>query len=131
MTETEDGALRWWQTWWGAGAIALLCALPLLWPTIPPLVDLPGHMAAYKVELDLARSPDLQRYYTLHWAMIGNLGMNLLVIPLSKLFGLELAVKLIMIAVPPMTAAGFQWVAREVNGRIPPSALIALPFAYS
>jgi hypothetical protein len=57
--------------------------------------------------------------------------MNLLVIPLSKLFGLELAVKLIMIAVPPMTAAGFLWVAREVHGRIPPSALFAVPFAYS
>lgn len=131
MSETEDGALHWWQTWWGAGAIVLLCALPLLWPTIPPLVDLPGHMAAYRVELDLAHSPDLQRYYTLHWAVIGNLGMNLLVIPLSKLFGLELAVKLIMIAVPPMTAAGFLWVAREVHGRIPPSALFAVPFAYS
>jgi hypothetical protein len=127
----DGGALRWWQTWWGAGAIALLCAVPLLWPSLPPLVDLPGHMAAYRVELNLAHSPDLQRYYSLHWAVIGNLGMNLLVIPLSRLFGLELAVKLIMIAVPPMTAAGFLWVAREVHGRIPPSALFAVPFAYS
>jgi hypothetical protein len=131
MSEGEGAPPHRWQTWWGAGAIALLCALPLLWPTIPPLVDLPGHMAAYKVELDLAHSPDLQRYYTLHWAVIGNLGMNLLVIPLSKLFGLELAVKLIMIAVPPMTAAGFLWVAREVHGRIPPTALFAIPFVYS
>jgi hypothetical protein len=130
MREDETGAPRWWQTWWGAGAIALFCAVPLLWPSIPPLVDLPGHMAAYKVELDLAHSPDLQRYYTLHWAMIGNLGMNLLVIPLSKLFGLELAVKLIMLCVPPMTAAGFLWVAREAHGRIPPTALFAIPFTY-
>lgn len=123
--------LRWWQTWWGAGAIALFCALPLLWPQVPPLVDLPGHMAAFRVELDLAHSPFLQRYYTLHWAVIGNLGLNLLVIPLSKLFGLELAVKLIMLTVPPMTAAGFLWVAREVHGRIPATALFAVPFAYS
>lgn len=131
MSEEEGAARYWWQSQWGAGAIALLCALPLLWPAIPPLVDLPGHMAAYKVELDLASSPDLQRYYSLHWAVIGNLGMNLLVIPLSKLFGLELAVKLIMIAVPPVTAGGFLWVAREVHGRIPPTALFAIPFTYS
>jgi hypothetical protein len=124
-------ALRWWQTKLGAGAIALFCALPLVWPRIPPLVDLPGHMAAFRVELDLAHSPDLQRFYTLHWAVIGNLGLNLLVIPLSKLFGLELSVKLIMLAVPPMTAAGFLWVAREIHGRIPPTALFAIPFAYS
>jgi hypothetical protein len=124
-------AHSWWQTRLGVAALALVCALPLLWPAVPPLVDLPGHMAAYKVELDLARSPDLQRFYTLHWAVIGNLGLNLLVVPLSKLFGLELAVKLIMLAVPPMTAAGFLWVAREVHGKVPPSALFALPFTYS
>ena len=125
------GPLRWWQTKWGAGGIALFCALPLIWPQIPPLVDLPGHMAAFRVELDLAHSPLLQRYYTLHWAVIGNMGLNLLVIPLSKLFGLELSVKLSMLAVPPMTAAGFLWVSRELHGRIVPTALFAIPLAYS
>ena len=49
----------------------------------------------------------------------------------SKLFGLEPAVKLIVLAIPPMTVAGFLWVAREVHGRLPPTALFALPFAYS
>jgi len=131
MDSNGAGALHWWQTRWGVAALALAAALPLLWPAIPPLVDLPGHMAAYKVELDLARSSDLQRYYSLHWALIGNLGLNLLVIPLSKLFGLELAVKLVMLCVPPMTVAGFLWVAREVHGRVPASALFALPFAYA
>jgi len=132
MQETaRAGALHWWQTWWGAGALALLCAAPLLWPAVPPLVDLPGHMAAYKVELDLAHSPELQRYYSLHWALIGNLGLNLLVVPLSKLFGLELAVKLVMLSVPPLTAAGFLWTAREVHGRVPATALFALPFTYA
>src|SRR5438067_7396867 len=125
------GALHWWQTRWGVAALALACAAPLLWPSSPPLVDLPGHMAAYKVELDLAHSPALQRYYSLHWALIGNLGLNLLVIPLSKPFGLELAVKLVMLCVPPLTAAGFLWTAREVHGRVPASALFALPFAYA
>jgi hypothetical protein len=131
MDSIRAGALHWWQTRWGVAALALACAVPLLWPSIPPLVDLPGHMAAYKVELDLAHSPDLQRYYSLHWALIGNLGLNLLVIPLSKLFSLELAVKLVMLCVPPLTAAGFLWTAREVHGRVPGTALFALPFAYS
>ena len=51
-------------------------------------------------------------------------------IPLSRLFGLELAVKLIVLAIPPMTVAGFLWVAREVHHRLPPTALFALPFVY-
>jgi hypothetical protein len=52
------------------------------------------------------------------------------VIPLGQLLGLEPAVKLIVIAIPPLTAIGFLWVAREVHGRIPPTAFFALPFIY-
>ena len=104
--------------------------LPLIYPQIPPLVDLFGHMGRYRVELDLNHSPWLQQYYDYHWAAIGNLGVDLLIIPLGKLFGLEPAVKLIVLSIPPLTAAGFLWVAREVHGRVPPTAFFALPFIY-
>ena len=130
MVEDEAAVRHWWQTRWGVGAIAMFCALPLRRPSLPPLRDLPGHMLTYKVALDLAHSPILQRYYTLHWSVMGNLGVELLAIPLAKLVGLEPAVKLILLCVPPLTAAGFLWVAREVHGRIPPTALFAVPLAY-
>ncbi len=119
-----------WQNRVFLAAVVLLSAVPLLWPDVPPLTDLPGHMGRYRVQLDLADSPALQQFYRFEWALIGNLGIDLLVIPLSKLFGLELAVKLIIISIPPLTVAGFLWVAREVHGRIPPTAFFALPFAY-
>ena len=61
-------------------AAILLAFVPLLYPTIPPLVDLFGHMGRYRVELDLDRSADLQQYYAFQWAPIGNLGVDLLVI---------------------------------------------------
>lgn len=108
----------------------LLAFVPLLYPPVPPLVDLLGHMGRYRVELDLAQSPDLQRYYGFQWHLIGNLGVDLLIVPLAKLVGLELAVKLIVIAIPPLTVAGFLWVAREVHNRLPPTVLFALPFAF-
>jgi hypothetical protein len=111
--------------------LALLSAVPLLWPDIPPLLDLPGHMGRYRVQLEIADSPVLQQYYSFEWSLIGNLGIDLLVVPLSAIFGLELAVKLIVLAIPPMTAGGFLWVAREVHGRVPPTALFALPLAYN
>ncbi len=122
---------QWWERRSTAVALILLAAVPLLYPAIPPLVDLLGHMGRYRVQLDLATSPWLSSYYDFKWAAIGNLGVDLLVVPLSKLFGLELAVKLIVLAIPPMTVAGFLWVAREVHGRLPPTALFALPFAFS
>ena len=66
-------------------------ALPLLWPDVPPLLDLPGHMGRYRVQLDLATSPDLQQYFGFHWQVIGNLGVDLLVELLAPLIGLETA----------------------------------------
>jgi hypothetical protein len=128
----EDGqeAQPWWESRACLIAIVLLTMLPLLYPPVPPLVDLLGHMGRYRVELDFSQSPFLREYYDYHWAPIGNLGVDLLIIPLGKLLGLELAVKLILLAIPPLTAAGFLWVAREVHGRIPPTAFFALPFIY-
>jgi hypothetical protein len=118
----------WWESALCLGLIVFATALPLIYPSVPPLVDLLGHMGRYRVELDLNHSAFLQRYYDYHWAAIGNLGVDLLVIPLGKLMGLEPAVKLIVLLIPPLTAAGFFWVAREVHGRVPPTAFFALPF---
>jgi len=122
---------NWWERRWFVAVIVLLAAVPLLYPRVPPLVDLLGHMGRYRVQLDIGRSPWLHLYYGFHWAAIGNLGVDLLVMPLGRLIGLEPAVKLIVLAIPPLTVFGFLWVAREVHGRIPPTALFALPFAYS
>jgi hypothetical protein len=121
----------WWQQRWAVALLMALSAVPLLWPDIPPLVDLPGHMGRYAVQIDLAGSPELQRYYRFEWALIGNLGVDLLVMPLAAILGLELATKLIVVTIPVLTVGGFLWVAREVHGRIPPTALFAVPLAYN
>jgi hypothetical protein len=124
-------ASPWWETRAFVAAVILLSTVPLLYPPVPPLVDLLAHMGRYRVQLDLNNSPWLHEYYGFHWAAIGNLGVDLLVMPLGRVIGLEPAVKLILLCIPPMTVAGFLWVAREVHHRIPPTALFALPFAYS
>lgn len=121
---------QWWETRWFAVAAILLSVVPLLYPPLPPLVDLFGHIGRYRVQLDLQASPSLQRFYDYDWAIVGNLGVDLLIWPLGKLLGLEPAVKLIVILIPMMTVAGMLWVAREVHGRLPPTVLFALPFAY-
>jgi hypothetical protein len=124
-----QAGLNWWERRTTVVALTLIALVPLLWPTIPPLVDLPGHMGRYRVQLDGDGSA-LRHFYNFHWALIGNLGVDLLIVPLSKIFGLELGVKLIVMAIPAMTVAGLLWIAREVHGRIPPTALFALPLAY-
>ena len=127
----DQAAGAWWESRAFLIALVLLSVVPLVYPPIPPLVDLFGHMGRYRVQLDLDHSPWLAQYYGFQWAAIGNLGVDLLVMPLGRLIGLEAAVKLIVLCIPPMTVAGFLWVAREVHHRIPPTAMFALPFAYS
>lgn len=128
---TPERAPAWWTSRRFAVFLILASMVPLLWPQIPPLTDLPNHIGRYRVELDLANSPALQRWFDFRWAIVGNLGIDLLVVPFVKLFGLELGVKLIVLAIPPLTVTGMLLIAREVHGRLPATITFALPLAYT
>lgn len=122
------------DTWWSdpryLALLVLLSAVPLLWPALPPLVDAPGHLSRYYIQTVLAASPELQRYFSFEWRLIGNLGVDLLIMPLSAVFGLELSFKLIILTIPVLMATGLVLVARVVHGRATPFAAFALPLAY-
>lgn len=121
----------WWSTRGYGLLLVLMAAIPLLCPAIPPITDLAGHMGRYRVELDLARSDYLRQWFDFRWGLVGNLGVDLLIVPMAKLFGLELGVKLIVLAIPPLAVAGMLTIAREVHGDVPASAAFALPLAYA
>lgn len=120
---------RWWETRAFVAAAILAAALPLLWPAVPPLTDLPGHIGRYRVMLG-TDADILSRWYRFEWRLVGNLGVDLIVAALAPLTGLEAAVKIAVTAIPMLTVGGTLWLAREVHGRIPPVALFALPLAY-
>jgi hypothetical protein len=128
QVETPAG---WWNSRWFLILLVLLTAVPLLYPTIPPLTDLPEHMGRYRIQLSDPSDPLLKDYFSFHWAFIANLGVDLLIVPMAGLFGLELGVKLIVIAIAMLTTTGILWTAREAHGRVPPPVLFALPLAYS
>ena len=69
----SSGAPRpWWETRPFVAFLILVSIVPLLYPPIPPFVDLFGHMGRYRVAIDLAHSEWLPRYYDYHWAAIGS-----------------------------------------------------------
>ncbi len=53
----NGGKLNWWQTRWFVAAMALLAAVPLLWPTVPPLVDLRGIWGGIASSWNMPTSP--------------------------------------------------------------------------
>jgi hypothetical protein len=126
--ETPAG---WWNSRWFLLLLVLLAAVPLILPITPPLTDLPEHMGRYRIQLSDPSSPLRSEYFNFHWAFIANLGVDLAIVPMSALFGLELGTKLMVIALVIATAVGMLWIAAEAHGRVPPTALFALPLAYS
>jgi hypothetical protein len=117
----------WWEAPWFMILCMFLIAAPLIWPDIPGLTDLPGHLGRYKIAVSLQHSEDLRRFYEFEWALVPNLGVDLIVVALSRFIDVELAVKLIALMTPPLTLLGFLLVAREAHGRISPTYLFAAP----
>ena len=109
---------------------AILVCVPLLWPAVPPLTDVPGHIGRYRVMLVGSTLP-LSQWYHFHWRLIGNLGVDLIVAALAPGLRLEPAVKLVTIAIPAIGVVGALWLSREVHGRISPAAPFALPLFYN
>ena len=119
----------WYERWEFLLLVAVLSTAPLLWPEVPPLVDLPGHLGRYRVELDHGSSA-LDRYFSFHWSLVGNLGVDLLIVPIAAAFGLEMGIKLIALLIPLLTVLGIFWTSREIHGRIPPTTIFAVPLVY-
>lgn len=127
----EHAPLRWWETRWFAAVAILASCVPLLWPALPPLIDLPAHIGRYHIAAAIDHSPDLQRHWIYHWALIGNLGVDGIVYALTPLLGVEAAAKWVVVAIPALTTAALAWLSRESGGRMSPATLAAFPLAYS
>jgi hypothetical protein len=96
--------------------LAALSAMPFIVAKTPQLTDYPSHLA---------------RYYDFHWIFTGNLGADLLMWPLAKLFGLEAAGRILGLIIPPLTGLGIiavEWVLRR---RIGVGALLAFALIWS
>jgi hypothetical protein len=105
--------------------------IPLFWPALPPLSDLPGHMGRWHIEMTIGQSAVLAHYYAFAWAPIGNLGMDLLVPAFATVLPFEQAAKCGVMLIPLLTMAGLLCSAHEAHGRVPPTALFAMPLAYA
>lgn len=116
---------------WLGIVLALLSCLPFLVARHPQLTDYGSHLARYHVMLDGGQSPFLARYYEFTWLFRGNLGADLLVWPLARLFGLETAGWLIGLVIPPLTGLGLVAIEWQLRRRVGIGALLAFATIWS
>ena len=116
---------------WLAAVLALLACLPVLAAVRPQMTDYPSHLARYYIMLDAGRSEWLARYYSFKWSWSGNLGVDLLMWPMARLFGLELAGRIIAATIPPLCGLAMITVEWTLRRRIGLGTLLALVTIWS
>ena len=113
-----------------AACVLALLGLPFLFVTIPPLTDVPGHMGGTAVAV-YAHDPAFARLLGYRWALVPNLGTDLLTFALQPLLGLVRAYWLVTMAIPVLLGAGILLLARTLNRDGAAAVGWALIFVYS
>lgn len=127
----EPPVRAWWNSRLVVPGLMLLSTIPFWFVRTPPLIDFLGHIGRYHVQLHLADSPALQRNWDFHWHVVGNLGVELLIVPLAGLFGFDRAVWLIALTLPPLMIWGIGRISRAMYGQLTPFAIAAVWFTMS
>jgi len=108
----------------------VLISLPLLYPIVPPFTDVYGHMGRYHVQLNGTEIPILSEWYRFTWALVPNLGHDILTQIFAPWLGIERTTKYLIIATQIIGVIGVLWVSKTVHGSVQFTAILALPFLY-
>jgi hypothetical protein len=127
--EAAGATTEWWERRGFWAFLVVLSILPLLYPQFPPMVDLPGHIGRYKIAM--GDSELLARFYRFQWHLSGNLGADLIIIPLSWLVGPEAATKFVVTLIPPLMVTALLAISRTVHGQLSPTAAMVVPLVYT
>ena len=81
---------------WALSALCAILLAPLALVDLPPLLDYPNHLARAVVLAFGAADPFLSRMYAAHWAVIPNLGTDLVLPPLLHVLPIHLAGRVVV-----------------------------------
>jgi hypothetical protein len=109
--------------------LAVLAAVPLLLPAIPPLTDYPAHMGRYWLQI-YGPTSLLSSYFDVQWRLTGNLGGDILIGIADVFFPFDTACKIVAVTAPVLMVFGLLWTSKEIHGNIPATSLFSLPLVY-
>ena len=110
------------------GAAALS---PLLWTRIPPLVDYPNHLARMWILVHRSEIPELAANYIVHWRILPDLAMDLVVSVLSLLMPVEQAGRVFVAVTMLALVAGTLTLHRALHGRLSLWPICSVLFVYN
>src|SRR3546814_20498452 len=88
----------------------------MLIATIPGASDYPNHLARHHVFAVVGQGTALDAYFSVDWRWVGNLGVDLPVLALTPLLGVETATRLVSALIAPLTVLGILLLSRSVHG---------------
>jgi hypothetical protein len=113
-------------------AALLATAAPILIFPVPPLFDYPAHLAREFIIHDLLTRGDFSSMYQLHFAVIPNLGMETVVLPLLFLgVPIEIAGRIFLILIVVLLGTGVIRVHRALFQKTSLFPLLALTFVFN
>jgi hypothetical protein len=113
------------------GLATALALAPVLVTTIPPLADYPNHLARMHVIAAHGADPDLARYYEIHWQIIPNLIMDMVIPLFARVTDIYHAGQAFTVICVLLVATGVLALNRALFGGWPVIGLAALPLLYN
>jgi len=107
-------------------AILMLASIPILTHPLPPIADYVNHLARMQVMASAGSDPDLARFYEIHWQIVPNLMMDLVVPTLAHVMGIYKAGQVFT-----LVALNWESVTHGANGLlgIPAISLFGFPLS--
>jgi hypothetical protein len=104
---------------------------PLLWARIPPLVDYPNHLARMWILIHGTDIPELALNYSIHWRILPDLAMDLMVTALSCVMPVEQAGRLFIALTMLLLVGGTLTLYRVLHGRLEIWPICSVLFIYN
>jgi hypothetical protein len=111
--------------------LAVIASIPILLYPWPPLGDYINHLSRMHVIATIGRDPDLAQFYEVHWQVIPNLMMDLIVPALERVMNVYLAGQVYTIMTFVLILSGTLALNRQLYGRWSVLPLIAFPLLYN
>ena len=105
--------------------------MPVLRQQIPPLFDYLNHLARIYVIVEGANDPFLSRFYAIHWEIVPNLAMDLIVPPVVGIVGIYEAGRLFLLVLIALLLSGVHAVHFAATRRWSLSPLAAALIIYN